>query len=76
VDEFAVLLVDTGPAEAGRLLPRLGEKLVELAGRRGLAVPLQCRVGSVHRDVPPENADELLREAETDMRRGVVVPPG
>lgn len=74
VDEFAVLLVDAGPGEAGRLVPRVSEKLLELTARRGLAVPLQCRVGSAFREVPPENADELLAEVEEDMRRGVVVP--
>lgn len=74
VDEFAVLLSDAGSNEAGHLVPRIGEKLAELSARRNLSAPVQCRVGWAFREVPPESADELLREADEDMRRGKVVP--
>jgi diguanylate cyclase (GGDEF)-like protein len=73
-DEFAVLLLDTRPLESERLLPRVADKLIELAARRGLGLPVQCRVGLAYREVPPDTADELLREADLDMRQGRLIP--
>jgi diguanylate cyclase (GGDEF)-like protein len=69
-DEFAVLLVDAGPTEVDRVVPRVGEKLKELARNRNLSAPIQCRVGSAFRPEPPETVDVLLREADDDMRAG------
>ncbi len=73
-DEFAVLLLDARPIEVERLLPRLAEKLRELAARRRLAMPVQCRVGLSYRDEPPDRAEEMLRQADEDMRGGRLIP--
>jgi diguanylate cyclase (GGDEF)-like protein len=73
-DEFAVLLLDARPLEVERLLPRVADKLIELATRRRLGLPVQCRVGLAYRDVPPDTADELVREADLDMRQGRLIP--
>jgi diguanylate cyclase (GGDEF)-like protein len=69
-DEFAVLLLDARPGDAEHLLPRVAEKLSELAQRRRLAPVIRCRVGGAFRDEPPEGAEEMLRHADEDMRRG------
>jgi diguanylate cyclase (GGDEF)-like protein len=74
-DEFVVLLQDAGPREGELITPRFGEKLRDLIARRGLNVPVSCRVGIAYRQVPPDSSDELLREADEDMRRrGVTLP--
>ena len=69
-DEFAVLLLDARPGDADHLLPRVAEKLAELTARRQLAPVIRCRVGGAFRDEPPEGAEEMLRHADEDMRRG------
>jgi len=69
-DEFAVLLLDARPGDADHLLPRVAEKLAELTARRHLAPVVRCRVGGSFRDEPPEGAEEMLRHADEDMRRG------
>ncbi len=74
-DEFVVLLQDAGSREGHLVTPRFGEKLSELLARRGLNVPIKCRVGTAYRELPPDSSDELLREADEDMRRrGVTLP--
>jgi len=74
-DEFVVLLQDAGPREGDLVTPRFGEKLRDMIARRGLNVPVSCRVGTAYREVPPDSSDELLREADEDMRRrGVTLP--
>src|SRR5947209_4638050 len=51
------------------------DALTGLASRRGRNVPIKCRVGTAYREVPPDSSDELLREADEDMRRrGVTLP--
>jgi diguanylate cyclase (GGDEF)-like protein len=73
-DEFAVLLLDARPGDADHLLPRVAEKLLELSARRQLGpVGVHCRVGGSFRDEPPESADEMLRQADEDMRRGRLI---
>jgi diguanylate cyclase (GGDEF)-like protein len=69
-DEFAVLLLDARPGDADHLLPRVAEKLAELTARRRLTPVIRCRVGGSFRDEPPEGAEEMLRHADEDMRRG------
>jgi len=72
---FVVLLQDAGSREGHLVTPRFGEKLSELVARRGLNVPIKCRVGTAYRELPPDSSDELLREADEDMRRrGVTLP--
>jgi len=44
-------------------------RLAALAHDRRLPVPVQCGVGIAHRRVPPESAEELVREADQDLRR-------
>ena len=68
-DEFAVLLLDAGRKDTELVLPRVGARLAALARDRGLSVPVQCGVGIAHRRVPPESAEELVREADQDLRR-------
>jgi Flp pilus assembly protein CpaB len=53
-----------------RVVPRVGDKLKELAGNRALTVPIQCTVGSAFRPEPPDTVDVLLREADEQMRTG------
>ena len=69
-DEFALLLLDARQGDADHLLSRIAEKLSELSARRRLAPVIRCRVGASFRDEPPEGAEEMLRQADEDMRRG------
>jgi diguanylate cyclase (GGDEF)-like protein len=68
-DEFAVLLVDTGLAQAGVISNRVQEKLADLAARRGLPLMVQCKIGVAGSQEPPATADELLWVADEDRRR-------
>jgi diguanylate cyclase (GGDEF)-like protein len=68
-DEFVVLLLDARPTDIAGVLLRVTHELTELASRRRLGVPVQCRVGTAHRDLPPDTADELMREADVDLRQ-------
>ena len=68
-DEFAVLLVDAGPAHTSVIISRVQEKLSDLAARRGLPLAVQCTIGVAGRQDPPETADELLWVADEDLRR-------
>jgi diguanylate cyclase (GGDEF)-like protein len=73
-DEFAVLLLDAGLREVEAILPRVAERLRELSARRGLPAPVQCGVGIAFREVAPETAEELVREADADLGRRRRVP--
>jgi diguanylate cyclase (GGDEF)-like protein len=68
-DEFAVLLVDAGPAHTDVIINRVQEKLSDLAARRGLPFTVQCTIGIAGRQDPPTTADELLWAADEDLRR-------
>src|SRR5262249_45363865 len=68
-DEFVALLQDASPREIEVIMPRFGERLRELVSRRGLNLHVTCRVGIAYQGVPPDSADELLREADEDLRR-------
>jgi len=67
-DEFAALLVDAGPANTEVVVNRVHDKLAELAVQRGLPVMVQCAVGVSCSQDPPATADELLWEADEDIR--------
>lgn len=68
-DEFAVLLVDTGPVHADVIVNRVQERLADLAARRGLPLAVQCAIGMAGSQDPPATADELLWVADEDLRR-------
>ncbi|MBI3325539.1 MAG: diguanylate cyclase [Nitrospinae bacterium] len=68
-DEFAVLLINPGPHDIDVAVTHVREKLAELATRQGLPLAVSCSMGIASSHVPPENADELLREADRDMHR-------
>jgi diguanylate cyclase (GGDEF)-like protein len=67
-DEFAALLVDAGPANTEVVVKRVQDKLTELTLRRGLPVTVQCAIGVSSNQDPPATADELLWEADEDIR--------
>jgi len=67
-DEFAALLVDAGPANTEVVVNRVQDQLTELALRRGLPVTIQCAIGVSSSQDPPATADELLWEADEDIR--------
>ena len=67
-DELAALLVDAGPANTEGVMNRVHDKLAELASRRGLPVTVQCSIGVASCQDPPATADELLWEADADLR--------
>ncbi len=68
-DEFAVLLVDAGQDQVEVIIDRVTHKLAELGKRRALPRKVECYVGVVVSQVPPESAEELLREADRDINR-------
>ncbi len=68
-DEFAVLLVDAGYDQVEVIIDRVTQKLTEFSQRRALPRTVECSIGIVVSPVPPESAEELLREADLDMNR-------
>ena len=68
-DEFAVLLVDTGPAQASVIVNRVQEKFSELSTRRGLPLMVECKIGIAGNLDPPVNVDDLLWVADEDLRK-------
>jgi diguanylate cyclase (GGDEF)-like protein len=68
-DEFVVLLLDAERKDAELVIPRVGSRLAALVRDRRLPMPVQCAVGIAHRRVPPESAEDLVREADQDLRR-------
>jgi diguanylate cyclase (GGDEF)-like protein len=67
-DEFAALLVDAGPANTEVVVSRVHDKLAELTVQRGLPVAVQCAIGVSSSQDPPATADQLLWEADEDIR--------
>jgi GGDEF domain-containing protein len=72
-DEFALLL-EAGPRATERVLLRVADKLRDLSDQRGLSTTVQCRIGVAYREVPPNAAKELFRDADKDLRRGRRIP--
>jgi diguanylate cyclase (GGDEF)-like protein len=68
-DEFAVLLVDAGHDQVEIIIDRVTHKLAELGKRRSLPRKVECSIGIAVSPVPPESAEELLREADLEMNR-------
>jgi len=67
-DEFAALLVDAGPANIEGVVNRVHDTLTDLVSRRGLPVAVQCAIGVSSSQDPPATADELLWEADENLR--------
>jgi diguanylate cyclase (GGDEF)-like protein len=67
-DEFAALLVDARPSDVGTISERVNGKLAEMARKRELPIEVKVHIGIAFSEAPPETADELLREADQDMR--------
>jgi diguanylate cyclase (GGDEF)-like protein len=83
-EEFVVLFVETGLAEAQRVAERLLAKVAEpMSTREGLVVPVTISAGVVERranetlDAVLKIADEALYQAKRDGRNRVVAsdPP-
>jgi diguanylate cyclase (GGDEF)-like protein len=68
-DEFAVLLVDAGHDQVEVIVDRVTQKLTDFGKRRALPRRVECSIGIAVSPVPPESAEELLREADLDMNR-------
>ncbi len=68
-DEFAALLVDAGYDQVEVIIDRVTQKLTEFSQRRALPRVVECSIGIAVSAVPPESAEELLREADLDMNR-------
>ena len=68
-DEFAVLLIDVDPKDIDIVIGRLRTKMSALVGRHGLPDGIELTIGAAFSTVPPDAPDELLREADADMRR-------
>jgi diguanylate cyclase (GGDEF)-like protein len=68
-DEFAVLLVDAGHDQVEVIIDRVTKKLAEFGKRRALPRKVECVIGIAVSAVPPESAEELLREADQTMNR-------
>jgi diguanylate cyclase (GGDEF)-like protein len=68
-DEFAVLLVDAGHEQVEVVVDRVTHKLADLVQRRALPRKVECSIGIAVSPVPPESAEELLREADLGMNR-------
>ena len=67
-DEFAALLLEAGPKDAEIVLNRVHQNLREMAVSRGLPVMVECSIGYVVSQNPPEDAAELLKAADQDMQ--------
>src|SRR5262249_16576561 len=68
-EEFVIFFPDAGPGDAEIVIARVREKIKSLAARRGVPVAVHCNFGVAYAQAPPDNADELLREADQDMLR-------
>ncbi|MBI5777027.1 MAG: diguanylate cyclase [Nitrospirae bacterium] len=68
-DEFTVLLTDAGHDQVEVIVDRVTQKLADLGQRRALPRKVECSIGIAVSQVPPESAEELLREADLDMNR-------
>jgi diguanylate cyclase (GGDEF)-like protein len=68
-DEFVVLLVDAGHEQVEVVVDRVRSKLADLGKRRALPRQVECNLGVVVSPVPPESAEELLREADLEVNR-------
>jgi diguanylate cyclase (GGDEF)-like protein len=68
-DEFVVFLPDAGPGDVDVLVARVREKIKGLLGKRDVPAPVTCNFGAAYAQAPPDSAEELLRDADQDMRR-------
>ena len=68
-DQFVVLLVDAGHDQVEIIVDRVKAKLVDLVKRRALPRRVECNLGVVVSPVPPESAEEMMREADLEVNR-------
>jgi diguanylate cyclase (GGDEF)-like protein len=68
-DEFTLLLVEAEAKDADAIISRVQQKLRQLAVYRNLPLTLECRMGYVASNDPPDTAEEFLRMADEDMQR-------
>ena len=68
-DEFVVLLIDVEPKDVDTVIGRLRTKVSAVVARHGLPQDVELTIGSAFSAVPPDAPEELLREADADMRR-------
>ena len=68
-DEFVVLLIDVDPKDVNTVIGRLRTKVSAVVARHGLPQDVELTIGSAFSAVPPDAPEELLREADADMRR-------
>jgi diguanylate cyclase (GGDEF)-like protein len=70
-DEFGLLLVGVEPKDVTAVLDRVLAKIQDAKQRRDLPPKLAVSVGVAIATPPPETLEELLRQADADMRRRV-----
>ncbi len=68
-DEFAVLFVDTDATDVDDLVTRVQARLSATAMRHDVATSVACSIGVAYAVTPPEEPDELFRDADLDLRR-------
>jgi diguanylate cyclase (GGDEF)-like protein len=66
-DEFAVLFLDPAGEHDPELVSRIRSRLQETATRRSLP-NIDCTIGRTSTQTPPDQADELLYEADKDQQ--------
>ncbi|MBI1736030.1 MAG: diguanylate cyclase, partial [Candidatus Rokubacteria bacterium] len=68
-DEFAVLLIDVEAKDVEPVVTRLRTRISAAAARHGLPSTIDWTIGAAFSAVPPDPADELLRDADLDLQR-------
>ncbi len=68
-DEFVVFFPDAGVGDIDTVIARVNDKIKVLSGKRGVPVAVTCNFGVAHAQIPPEIADDFLREADQDRLR-------
>jgi diguanylate cyclase (GGDEF)-like protein len=68
-DEFAAILVEADANAGEAVVDRIHGQLAEIATRRSLPLTVEVSVGVASRQSPSDSVDELLREADLDMRQ-------
>ena len=68
-DEFVVFFPDAGVGDIDTVIARVNDKIKVLSGKRGVPVAVTCNFGVAYAQIPPEIADDFLREADQDRLR-------
>jgi len=67
-DEFAVLLLEHD-SHYQEVITRVRAQLQQTSVRRNLPLNVEYNIGCAFSEIPPESADELVRQAGRDMRK-------